>query len=184
MYSKMLTCHPARYNVDDANGLEAGEDYETVFDKWFLLTKYNFIIVVTVTGLLYMYTESPLGSSIKNDILLWVAIISAALIMNLSLRVASLSDLKLETDFYDNMVDRSIGFGYGFIVTTYFMTFFGLSTYVIQSGLGFDINSISISNRVAIIFTLMLFIGPAISSAVSMLLLHPWIFGVKEHDSM
>ncbi|NGM67875.1 hypothetical protein G6M89_02420 [Natronolimnobius sp. AArcel1] len=185
LYAKLVTCHRAKYHLKyegvDVDELTPGEDYEKLSMKIILLSVYNFIVVITTTGFLFLYTVSPLGASLDVGLEIWIAVIFVTLIMNMSLRISSLADLELQTDYYDNIVDRSLSFGYSFILTIYFMTFFGMSTHVIQNGLSISLNNdIVVSDSTGMWFTLLLFVGPLISAIISEAILHPTLFNVRE----
>ena len=189
LVAKLLTCHPTRQHLLDEgrNGddLTAGTDYEPMFRKIGLLYIYNFTVVITITGFLFLYTNSPLGETFEAGLDIWLAVLLVSLVMVFSLRVSSLGDMRLETPFYKDMVHRSLGFGYAFILTIYFLTLFGLSTYVIQSGAEVTLSSdVTVSTTDAGLFTVLLFVGPLIAAFCSELLLDPRLLGVREYDPL
>jgi len=173
LYGKIGTCHPASYHV-------AGEEeFERFAIKVGKLGLYNFIVVLSTAGLIVLYVLSPVGSGIGLDVSAWFALITVSLVMNFSLRVGALADIK--TQYYDEILGRSLSFGFGFVLSIYFLMLFGVGSHVLKNGFSLTYSgTIEIPNNLTALFLLLIIVGPWIVALFSELVLHPRVLGVAE----
>lgn len=172
-YTKIGTYHPTSYHDSDES--------ELLRYKVIKLILYNYIVVLSTAGLILLYILSPIGESFSLAPSSWVALLLASLIMNFSIRVGSLADIRAGENEY--LFQRSISFGYSFILSIYFLSFFGAGTYIVNNGWEIPaIESPSIGGETVISLLLLIFIGPIVSSIVSEFLLHPRVLDVVEKD--
>lgn len=185
LFAKLLTCHPTKRHLvigENRNEEEINADeYESFFKKVMKLYVSNFVVAASITTAVYIYTSSPIGGDLADNIEVWFAILSITIIFLFSLRVGSLGDMNLDTPFNQGMRRRSVGFGYGFILTTYFLTMVGFSTVVVQidGSIGVELGA---STTEVAWFTLLLMIGPLASALISETLLDPRLLGVRDID--
>ncbi|WP_155119462.1 hypothetical protein [Halomicrobium katesii] len=161
-YTKIGTYHPVN-SLHDENKPNTEPGYLKILK----LSIYNFIIAISVTGLIFIYTAFPIGGESLFGLTQGKALIMASIVMNFSIRVCSLSELTSNTIF-----DRSISFGYSFILSIYFLSFFAASVYLLENNFSVDrlvINSIP-SGELSVILLLVIF-GPIVSSVASELIL-------------
>lgn len=140
-----------------------GEENEPGYLKLLRLSLFNFIIAITVTGLLFIYTAFPASQSDWIGLTEGKALIAAAIIMNFAIRVCSLSRIT------DNLLyERSISFGFSFVLSIYFLSLFGVSSYLLSNG--FSLSAIEIppvsGSELTIILTLVV-AGPVVSALLS-----------------
>jgi hypothetical protein len=140
-----------------------GEENEPGYLKLLRLSLFNFIIAITVTGLLFIYTAFPASQSDWIGLTEGKALIAAAIIMNFAIRVCSLSQIT------DNLLyERSISFGFSFVLSIYFLSLFGVSSYLLSNG--FSLSAIEIppvsGSELTIILSLVI-IGPVVSALLS-----------------
>jgi len=170
-YSKIGTYHPIRYLHN-----EKREETEPIPLKVFKLCVYNFIIAISVTGLMFVYTAFPIGGESLIGFTQGKALIIAAIVMNFSIRVGSLSKWTSNVIF-----DRAISFGYSFVLSIYFLSFFALSVYLLENQ--FSTEEIIIpsldGSQIFVIVGLVIF-GPILSTLVSELVLA--MTGVDEDE--
>lgn len=185
LFAKLLTCHPTKRHLvisEDYEEEEIGsEEYESFFKKVMKLYAANFIVVASITAAVYVYTSSPIGADLADNIEVWFTILFISIIFIFSLRVGSLGDMNLDTPFNTGMRQRSVGFGYGFILTTYFLTMVGFGVVVVQADSSIGIELGASTTEVAW-FTLLLIVGPFASALSSEILLDPWLLGVRDTD--
>lgn len=173
LYTKIGTYHPTTYHKSDES--------EQLRHKIFKLILYNYIIVTSTSGLILLYILSPIGESFSLGPSSWVALVLASLIMNFSIRVGSLADIRAGENNY--LFQRAIGFGYSFILSIYFLSFFGAGTYIVNNGWKFPSTKLpSIQGDIVVALLILIFIGPILSSIVSEIILHPQVLDVVEKD--
>jgi hypothetical protein len=185
-YSKIIVCHPSPLHIkwgeyDKCDILDKAEEPEGLFSKVSKLYFYNLAIVLTTLLVLLIYQNGPIGSGLDINIQNMFAIITMVLILNFSVRVTSLADLDLTSEYYEDIEDRSLSFGYSFLLTLYFLAILGLGSHVFQSSFDILVNGgFEASAQVVRKFLLLVFIGPVVSSILSELALLPPFFGVKQ----
>ena len=157
-YSKIGTYHPV-YWIHDRKK----EETEPGLLKLGKLWLYNFIIAISVTGLIFVYTAFPIGGEDLIGVTEGKALIIASIIMTFSIRVCSLSSLTS-----NRLFDRTISFGYSFILSIYFLSFFAVCSHILENQ--FSTEKIVIpaipGNEVTSIILLVI-VGPILSTLFS-----------------
>lgn len=185
LFAKLLTCHPTKRHLLISEGYDEEEiehlEYEGFFRKVGKLYVANFVVVASITLAVYIYTSSPIGGNLADSIDVWFTILFISIIFIFSLRVGSLADMSLDTPFNNGMRQRSVGFGYGFILTTYFLTMIGFGALVIQAdgSIGVEIGA---STTEVAWFTILFVVGPFVSALLSEILLDPQALDVRDVD--
>jgi len=125
---------------------------------------------------MFVYTAFPIGGESLIGFTQGKALIIAAIVMNFSIRVGSLSKWTSNVIF-----DRAISFGYSFVLSIYFLSFFALSVYLLENQ--FSTEEIIIpsldGSQIFVIVGLVIF-GPILSTLVSELVLA--MTGVDEDE--
>jgi hypothetical protein len=168
-YTKIGTYHP--FSILGKGG---GETSEPLYLKFFKLWLYNFILAISVAGLVLVYTAFPVGSANLIGISEGKALIIASIVMNFSIRIGSLSKITA-----GKLFERAISFGYSFVLSIYFLSFFAVGAYLLRNQ--FSTNQIVIpaidgGDLVSIIGIII--VGPFISTLISEIVLI--ITGVDE----
>jgi hypothetical protein len=185
LFAKLLTCHPTKRHLLISEDFDKEEvenlEYEGFVRKVAKLFVANFVVVASILLAVYIYTSSPIGGDLADSIDVWFTILFISIIFIFSLRVGSLADMSLETPFNKGMRQRSVGFGYGFILTTYFLTMIGFGAVVIQTdgSIGVDIGA---STTEVAWFTILFILGPFVSALFSEILLDPQVLDVRDVD--
>lgn len=187
LYGKVFTCHPTKYHLKDigkeVSELEPGTDYERLTKKILLLAAHNIAVVATTSLVLAVYSSGVFGGGLNITAQNFFAITAVIIVMNSSVRITSLGNFRITTEFYENVVPRSLSFGYSFLLTMYFLAVIGIGTYVISNGLGFTIPSgFGASDRLARDFVILFIAGPTAASIISEILLLPSFLGVQKDD--
>lgn len=158
-YSKIGTYHPVYWIHKGCEKKESEPGLLKLAKLWL----YNFIIAISVTGLVFVYTSFPVGGGSLVGITEAKALISASIVMNFSIRVCSLSSLTS-----NKLFDRAISFGYSFILSIYFLSFFALSSYLIENEFSTEKIVISpISGDELTTLMLLILFGPLLSAVIS-----------------
>lgn len=132
---------------------------EPLGKKYGKLWLINFTIALSMTGLVFIYTQTPPGSEIVVSIETLTALWVASLIMTFTLRMASLSRWTSKKLF-----ERALSFGMSFIISVFFLSSFGVSNYVIKYGFTLtEIGEINIDGGNWDIFLIFVIFGPLIS---------------------
>jgi len=170
-YRKLGTFHETELlGRNNRDGNEPG--YEKLGKLWL----YNFIIGISVTALVIVYTAFPIGSGNLIGIEQTKALVAAAIIMNLSVRVSSLSKATS-----GELSERATNFGYSFILSIYFLSFFAVMTHFLKNDFsigGFTVPPIPKSDLMPIL--IILIFGPLVSAIISESLL--FITGVDKEN--
>jgi len=171
-YTKIGTYHPTRYHE------EGEEDSEHIGLKWGRLWVYNFTVVLSTAGLIFLYTLSPVGQGSLIPPEAWIALLLVSLFMTFSIRVCSLAKITSGQIYH-----RAIGFGHSFILSIYFISLFGAGAHIVQKG--FTIPSTEfpeVGEWTVIALILVLLLGPVVSTLCSELILHPDAIDVEQKD--
>lgn len=124
LYTKLGTYHETKWLTGNEK-----QGTEPTYEKLGKLCVYNFIIAISITGLVFVYTTFPVGGADLVGIAEGKALIAAAIVMHFSIRVASLSE---KTS--DKLYDRALSFGYSFVLSIYFLSFFAVGAYLVRNG--------------------------------------------------
>jgi hypothetical protein len=166
LYTKIGTYH--KYTFTGGT-----EDCEHVFLKLLRLFTYNGIIALSVTGLIFVYAVFAGGPEGFIGLTEAKALMVGAIVMNFCIRVLALSKYT-----GNKIYERSLSFGFSFILSIYFLSFFGISTYLISNGFQITIEKVSGLTGASVIPILTIVVaGPFASTILSELILG--LSGVK-----
>lgn len=139
------------------------EKTESIFLKLFRLYVYNTLIAISATGLIFVYALFAGGADGFVGFVEAQVIIIGAVIMNFCIRVLALTEY---TDI--NLYKRSLAFGYSFILSIYFLSFFGISTFLITNDFALTAIDENVLTGVDLIPVLgIVIIGPLLSMIAS-----------------
>jgi hypothetical protein len=157
VFTKLGKYHRTKFSSRNENNTEPlGKKYGKL---WLI----NFTIALSMTGLVFIYTQTPTGSEIVVSIETLTALWVASLIMTFTLRMVSLSRWTSKKLF-----ERALSFGMSFIISVFFLSSFGVSNYVIKYGFTLsEIGGINIDGGDWSIFILFVIFGPLISIVFS-----------------
>lgn len=172
-YGKIGTYHPTYLHETTED-----EAIEKIFYKVGKLAFYNFITSISTVGLIALYSVSPIGSGLGLNSVTGIALVTVALILNFSIRVGSLADVS--TEFVPDVLDRSQAFGFGFMLSVYFLMLFGAATYVIHNGYNIPFEgNVQGPGTASSFLVLVVIFGPIIAACLSEALLMPRALGVN-----